>query len=300
MKRNREEELNRFIENITRACGSKFFSYNINADNAVVPTRNLGLFFNRLLAITEDLFKGVPLKKLRILDLGSYEGINSIPFAQLGAKVVSVEGREVNFTKMKFAKEYLGLKKLEVVQADVRTVTKEKYGEFDLVLACGIMYHLDAESVFTVAKNIFEMTKTAAIIDTHIALAIHGAHTYDGRTYSGIPHKEFEPDASAYTKKFSLANSLDNNESFWFTKISWLNLLKSLGWNNVYECFLPHVEGEKSYYDRATFVAVKNPRFKSFFQIPAQVDFLPEQIGKRVSTFQDQTKIPGDNGIIVR
>ena len=73
----------------------------------------------------------------------------------LGAKVVAVEGREVNFAKMKSVKEYLGLKNMEVALADVRTVTKEKYGEFDLVLACGIMYHLDAESVFCGSEKYF-------------------------------------------------------------------------------------------------------------------------------------------------
>ncbi len=219
MKEKREAKLKKFIDDVTRACGTGFFSYTINLDDTITPLRNLSLFCNRLLAITEDIFRDVPMNKLRILDLGSYEGVNSIPFAQRGAHVVSVEGREINFTKMKFAKEFLSLKKLEVIHADVRTVTKEKYGEFDLVFACGIMYHLDAQSVFTVTKNIFEMTKTVAIIDTHIALAIADSHIHNGKTYSGIPHKEFEPDASEYAKKFSLANALDNNQSFWFTKI---------------------------------------------------------------------------------
>ena len=300
MKQSPEDELKNLLESVRHISGSSFFSYTVNPDKTISPLRGLGLFFNRLLAVTEDIFKDIPIRKLRILDLGSYEGVNAIPFAMLGATVVAVEGREVNFVKMKAAKEYLGLKKMEVVQADVRTITKEKYGQFDLVLACGIMYHLDAESVFSVTKNIFEMTKTAAVIDTHIALSRSESRDYEGKTYWGIIHKEFDVDASSYAKKFSLAHALDNNDSFWFTRISWLNLLKVFGWNTVYECFLPFVESDKGSFDRITFVAFKNLRFKSFFNVPVPQESLPEIIGAKVMVSSGKSLSYDDNGNLVR
>ncbi len=296
MERNQFDEL---LENVKRVYGP-FYSYTLNFEKTITPREDLGVFFNRLLYITNDMFRDIPIKKIRVLDLGSYEGIYSVGFAQLGAEVVSVEGRRINFAKMKVAKEYLGLRKLDVVQADVRTITRETYGRFDIVLACGIMYHLDAPSVFEVSKNISDMAERLAIIDTHISLSRPVSHIYKERAYWGMIHKEFDAGISTHEKELYLANALDNNESFWLTKISWLNLLKSLEFNTVYECLVPQAEREKRLYDRATLVAVKNLKSKSFFPVSISPDPLSEQIGETIFIMQDNQPIPNDNGIIVR
>ncbi|MGC9610978.1 MAG: class I SAM-dependent methyltransferase [Minisyncoccia bacterium] len=292
------EGFDELLGNVRRKYGS-FFSYDLNFEKTITPRKDLAIFFNRLLAIANDIFRDVPMKKIRILDLGSYEGIFSIGFAQLGAEVVSVEGREINSAKIKIAKEYLGLKKLDVIQTDVRAVNKEKYGRFDLVLACGIMYHLDVPSVFDVTKNIFDMTERSAIFDTHIALSRPVNHIYNGRSYWGKNHKEFNVGTSTYDKQLNLASALDNNESFWLTRISWLNLLKDLGFDTAYECLMPYVTREKGFYDRATFVAVKNPQFNPSFQVSTP-DLLPEQIGAVVPTCQDEVPSPNKDGLLIR
>ncbi len=253
-----------------------FFSYDIGA-NGIVPRRDLSVFFNRFLAITEDLFPGVPINTLRILDLGAYEGINSIGFAQLGAEVVSVEGREINFKKLTGATERLGLSNLRAVMADVRTITEEQYGRFDLVLACGIMYHLDEPSVFEVTENVAKMTKRAAIIDTHTALTRPERRKYRGNEYWGMTYAEFAPGTPMEQKNLELAQALDNNKSFWLTRVSWMNLLKHLSFATVYESVAPFVEGDKAVYGRATFVAVKNDTFKPFFPVDPS-DALIEQV----------------------
>ncbi|MBC1220039.1 bifunctional 2-polyprenyl-6-hydroxyphenol methylase/3-demethylubiquinol 3-O-methyltransferase UbiG, partial [Nostoc sp. UCD120] len=85
---------------------------------------------------------------MRILDLGCLEGLYSIGLALHGATVVGIEGREVNFQKAKFAKECLGLNNLEFIQDDVLNLSPEKYGYFDIVLCCGILYHLNVPEVF--------------------------------------------------------------------------------------------------------------------------------------------------------
>ncbi len=292
------EQFDELLENIKRSYGP-FYSYNLNFEKTITPRRDLAIFFNRLLAITNDIFGNIPMKKIRVLDLGSYEGIFSIGFAQLGAEVVSIEGKEINFAKMKAAKEYLGLKKLDTVQVDVRTVNKEKYGQFDLILACGIMYHLDAPSVFEVTENISNMARHSAIIDSHIALSRPISLSYKEKTYWGKNHKEYNAGTSTYEKQLNLAGALDNNESFWLTRISWLNLLKNLGFGTAYECLMPYVEKEKGFYDRITLIATKNPEFKPFFPVFSP-DSSSEQIGGAVLTCQDEKDIPNNNGLVIR
>jgi hypothetical protein len=185
-----------------------------------------------------------------------------------------------------------------VVNADVRTVTPEAYGQFDIVLSCGLMYHLDAPSVFEVTEQIFNMTKRVAIIDTHFALSRPISHTYKGHTYSGSRHHEFDQNTSNELKRFILTNSLDNNESFWLTRISWLNLLKNVGFSTIYESLLPFAGKEMGYYDRMTFVAIKNPIEKTFF--PEMLTMVPEQIGELIQCSQDDMIVPNGQNLIIR
>jgi hypothetical protein len=199
---------------------------------------------------------------------------------------------------MKFAKEFLELKRLTVVNADVRTVTPEAYGQFDVVLSCGLMYHLDAPSVFEVTENIFNMTKRAAIIDTHFALSRPISHIYKNHVYNGSRHVEFGPNTAPELKKYMLAHSLDNDESFWLTRISWLNLLKDVGFGTVYESLLPFAAKEMGYYDRMTFVAIKKSFQDSFF--PESLSMLSEQIGELIQCSQDDPIVPNEQNLIIR
>ncbi|MBI3796935.1 MAG: methyltransferase domain-containing protein, partial [Deltaproteobacteria bacterium] len=88
-----------------------------------------------------------PLHNLRVLDLGCLEGMYALEFAQHGAQVLGIEGRLANIEKARFAKRVLGFSNCDFVQDDVRNLSLAKYGDFDVVLCCGILYHLDAPDV---------------------------------------------------------------------------------------------------------------------------------------------------------
>ena len=76
-------------------------------------------------------------------DLGCLEGGFSLAFAQLGAEVVAIEARAENFEKCRLVQEHFGLPNLRFVQGDVKDFDRARYGDFDVVLALGILYHLD-------------------------------------------------------------------------------------------------------------------------------------------------------------
>ncbi|UCG81639.1 MAG: methyltransferase domain-containing protein, partial [Desulfobacterales bacterium] len=196
-----------------------------------------------------------PLENLRILDLGCLEGLFAIELAQQGSKVVGIEGREANIEKARFAKDVLGLNNLELILDDVRNLSKEKYGRFDVVLCLGLLYHLGVPDVFAFAKRMGDVCERFAIIDTHVSLVPEESHVYDGRTYWGCTFQEHSSDSTSVERARALWSSLDNVASFWFTRASLFNLLSYAGFTSVYEC--PAPPALKQPYDRITVLAIK-------------------------------------------
>lgn len=199
-----------------------------------------------------------PLGGLRILDLACLEGLYAVEFARHGARALGIEGRQPNIEKARFAKEALGLQNLELVQDDVRNLSKAKYGGFDAVLCLGILYHLDAPDVFVFIERIAEVCEGFALVDTHVSLAAEKSQAYKGRTYWGRAYQEHDPRSTPEQRAGQLWASLDNPESFWLTRASLCNALSHAGFTSIQECVTPP-EGEKPA-DRVTLLAFKGQR----------------------------------------
>jgi 2-polyprenyl-3-methyl-5-hydroxy-6-metoxy-1,4-benzoquinol methylase len=218
---------------------------------------NHGPRLSRCLQIAADLCRK-PLNELRILDLGCLEGLYAIEFARHGAEAVGIEGREANLAKARFAKEILGLKNLRLEIDDVRNLSPEKHGMFDVVLCLGLLYHLDAPDVFRFVEQMASVCTGIAIIDTHIAVDDVFTREYKGRTYAGSNFKEHDSTATTAAKLGSLWASLDNDNSFWLTRPSLYNLLADSGFTSAYSCHNPAVPQQQ--YNRDTIVAIKGTR----------------------------------------
>jgi hypothetical protein len=188
----------------------------------------------------------------------------SIEFAQTGAETVGVEIREANIRKAELCKEALQLRNLNFIQADVRNISQESHGKFDIIICSGILYHLTAEDAFKLIERMFKMAARLVIIDTGISL--QGTHkvVINGDHYHGNLHGEHSSEATQEQKSRSLLASWDNVTSFWFTRPSLVNLLNKIGFSSVYESFVPvHMNFGKPGIagdDRCTFVAVKSKR----------------------------------------
>lgn len=211
----------------------------------------------RILQSVADL-AARPLTELRILDLACLEGLYAVEFARHGARVVGVEGRAVNLAKASFAREVLELGNLELRQDDVRNLSRERYGSFDVVLCLGILYHLDAPDVFNFLERTAEVCQRFAVIDTHVSLADEDRRVHRGREYRGRAYVEHPPHATAEEKAGRLWASLDNPMSFWLTRASLYNALLHSGFTSVLECQLPPEPAKPE--DRVTLVAVKGRR----------------------------------------
>lgn len=205
----------------------------------------------RIVQLVSDLH-GRDLSGLRILDLACLEGMYAIEFAARGAQVLAIEGREANLAKARFGARALGLDRVEFVHGDVRDLSRERHGRFDVVLCLGILYHLDTPDVFSLVERMAEVCESTIVVDTHIALAGTETRVHDGNVYRGITLFEHEPDAPEEERLKLLWSSLDNPSAFAPTRSSLLSLLARAGFTSLLECHVP-AEPEKAA-DRITIV----------------------------------------------
>ena len=213
----------------------------------------------RIMQLTRDL-TGKSFHRLRILDLACGEGVYSIEAALGGAEVVAIDGRTERMNDGIAIAQRAGLMRLKFEQGDIRAVTRETHGAFDVVYVLGILYHLEGDAACRTLENIRAMTDGLVIIDTHVALEGTGALEYRGRRYAGAQHREHEDADSEAVRKARLLMSLDNTYSFWFTRESLARLLVDVGFTSVGEVYAP-LEPDKPD-QRATFVATAGERVK--------------------------------------
>jgi 2-polyprenyl-3-methyl-5-hydroxy-6-metoxy-1,4-benzoquinol methylase len=212
---------------------------------------------NRVNQIIGD-WRSKPWQDLRVLDLGCLEGLYCVELAKHGAETVGVEIREANLEKAKTVKNILKLEKMHLFLDDVRNISQEKYGKFDVVLCIGILYHLDAPDVFRFIEKMSEVCTGMLIIDTHISLEARDSFHYEGSDYSGWFYQEHATGTAQSEKDKNLWASIDNEKSFWLTEPSLYNFLNRCGFSSIYECRSP--VNPKQWRDRVTLVAVKGEK----------------------------------------
>ena len=142
-----------------------------------------------------------------------------------------------------------------MVKDDVRNLSAEKYGYFDVVLCLGILYHLDKPDVFSFVERLSEVCQKICIVDTRITLRPKMQVTYKDKTYWGSRGEEHYATDSKANKLARLWASLDNNENFYLSRATLCNALSHAGFTTVYQCNIPG-EPEKPA-DRIAFIAIK-------------------------------------------
>jgi SAM-dependent methyltransferase len=220
-----------------------------------------------------------PLSEYSILDLGCAHGHYALEFARRGAQTLGIEGRASWVAHAKAEKAARNLRRVDFVQDDVRNLSPEKYGCFDVVLCLGLLYHLGAEDALKLLATVYDTCNEFAVIDTQIALSADHQFALGGKKYRGWLCREHREGATREEKEASIGSSLDDGFSFWFSRLSLLNALRHVGFTSVLECQNPVdnmiVNGEiKLHADYITMVAMKGKPVGSF--IGAPVEMSPE------------------------
>ena len=138
---------------------------------------------------------------------------------------------------------------------DVRNLSKEKDGCFDVVLCLGILNHLQTPDIFHFIEKVYEVFNKFAIIDRHISLVSEKRVRYGKHKYYGKEFTEHQRNSTLEQRKKAVWSSLDNISSFWFTRSSLYNILSHTGFSSVYGCHNPSELAKPN--DRVTLLTLK-------------------------------------------
>ena len=173
------------------------------------------------LAMAEAAIGGFAAK--RVLELGSLEGGHSIALAQRGATVVGLEGREANCERARWVAALLGVEGIRFEVADVRTADLGAHGRFDLVLASGLLYHLDAP--WELLARLVPLAPWMYAWTHYVRPGDAGEHaTVGGEVIRG-----------AFRQEYGLGDPLSGLQptSFWPTREGLETMLRLTGWRVV-------------------------------------------------------------------
>ncbi|HAI70437.1 MAG TPA: hypothetical protein DCM38_13500 [Gammaproteobacteria bacterium] len=262
----------------------KWTSHNIPLTLSETTLNNQPLIEHdpRTRVIKDNLYwlagKGGSLAGLRLIDLGCLEGGLSFEMAREDMEVLGVEGWESNYLKCQLIAEYFNLPHLRFAHLDVKKLNRSTYGLFDVVLCCGLLYHLDDPVRFL--KTLNEITHDTSILflDTHIApsddqlsscfakTALSDITSYqsEGKTYEGRWYKEYEPGLISNHEWTSVSNA----NSFWLTQTALFKALYDAGFKHLYNLYGAFdIEQEfqlRQQLSRLYCIAVKDAYFKPF------------------------------------
>jgi len=132
---------------------------------------------NRPQAGATGLGRNGRLDGMRVLELGPLEGGHTYQLEKLGADVLAIESNSDAYLKCLIAKEITGIK-AKFMLGDATAFLNSTRERFDLVFACGILYHL--RDPITVIEAISRMTDRCYV----------WSHVYDEAIYAGPPRRK--------------------------------------------------------------------------------------------------------------
>jgi SAM-dependent methyltransferase len=195
-----------------------------------------------------------PIKAMRVLDLGCFEGAISHNLALMGADVVGLEVRETNIARCNFVAESVGLPNARYVQGDMLALDRLELGQFDLIVCSGVLYHVDAPDLLPFLRSLCASCRGVMVLDTHVSLdALETYEIAPGLRAYGRSIREHMPDTTDEQKDTSSLASYRNEFSFWLTERSLMNALDVAGFQFVVKPMLPHLEW--TWKDRSVWVA---------------------------------------------
>ena len=211
----------------------------------------------RVLQLTCDLCAGRDPKDLRILDLGCGDGVFSIEIGCRGADVVAIDGRDVRLSSGVDCAKRHELLNVHFEQRDVREITRDTHGEFDVIYCLGILYHLDVPDLFTWLENLHAMCRQngCMIVDTEVAPQLDDTASWRGHNYEGLRSREHDDAETPEARRAKTFRSLDNTYNFLFGREALVRLLHDVGFTTVMEVHAPIEPFKKPH--RVTLAAIK-------------------------------------------
>lgn len=195
----------------------------------------------------------------RVADVGCLEGGYAVEFARMGFQVLGIEVRESNVAACNFVKSKTDLPQLEFVQDNAMNLAR--YGVFDAVFCCGLLYHLDRPKEFL--ETVSSATGKLLILQTHFSFISGNDRRFRLPTRvrwfadrilrrpvptkfvlsspsenEGLPgrwYTEFANQRSFSQRETAKWASWDNHRSFWIQREQLLQTIQDVGFDLVME-----------------------------------------------------------------
>lgn len=174
----------------------------------------------------------------RIVDLGCLEGGFAVEFARAGFETLGLEVRESNFANCQQVKAGLDLPNLTFVRDDAWNLAR--YGRFDVVFCCGLLYHIDRPVAFMHALS--NVANRALILNTHFTADTPNAVQALGELteHEGVQGRWFaEYDPSLIGNEAALDQlkwaSWSNARAFWMRREAIFDTLRNTHFDLVFE-----------------------------------------------------------------
>lgn len=188
--------------------------------------------------LLELIYRG-RFKGKRIADLGCLEGGYTLEFARMGMDAFGLDVRQSNIDNCLEVKRRAGIANLDFAKDDAWNISK--YGPFDVIFCCGLLYHLDRPREFVHLMG--KQARDAIIINTHFA-----PHDWYPMTafkdvmgpieeHEGLPgrwYREHDGGTEQQLEEMKWA-SWTNQRSFWPTKEALLQMIQEAGFDLVFE-----------------------------------------------------------------
>ena len=186
-------------------------------------------------------------RAVSVLDLGALEGGLSFEMAREGWAATGVEAREENFRKAQLVASYYALPDLHFLQMDVKELSREAVGTFDVILCCGLLYHLDAPVAHLRALETLLNHDGMLFVDTHVAPDGY-ASPEPVRDASLSPLTRFSEDGHEYEGRWwsepasgdlreQMWSAVSNARSMWLTRRSLIRALHHSGFHEVHDLY---------------------------------------------------------------
>ena len=248
-----------------------FTAHNIRLDNGHYTCPEIGFtieehpWFRSAAGLLSVVFPG-DKSKIRIADLGCLEGGYTVEFARLGFQATGIEVRHNNFQACQYVKANTNLNNLEYIRDDAWNVAK--YGLFDAVFCCGLLYHLDRPKDFL--QLLSSITRRLLIVQTHFATErpnerFQLSELTENESIMGRWYTEYESDDSYAGREAAKWAAWGNRRSFWPRREHLLQAIHHAGFDLIFEQFdglggnivesmsTGHYQSD----DRGTFVGIK-------------------------------------------
>jgi tRNA (mo5U34)-methyltransferase len=137
-------------------------------DMATIHDTRLAMIFSVLDAMFAEEWLHVT-----VLDVACHEGYFAINLAKRGCRdVLGIDVRKENIEGAELMRSVYGLSNLRLEQRDVLSIEPAEYGQFDVVLMLGLLYHL--ENPIKAIRVARAHTGRVCLIETQIAPNLSG------------------------------------------------------------------------------------------------------------------------------